>query len=420
VGGQVFDLEVAGGKLFAADMGSDSVHRFALGAALGAPEASVALPAGSAPKGLTSDGVGNLWVTEYNTGAIDRLAVAGGAPQRFVPPAGALTGPFGIVAGVDGNIYAAGESSANVARLSPGSGAFAFYPRPGLQPKQVINGVDGDPVITDNVHNPLLRLVNSAPRPATGAAAATGPTSASAAATVNPRGNETQVVFDYGPTTAYGATSPPIAVPNGADAVALTGVLTDLTPSTTYHVRVRATNAEGTTTGADTTLTTPKGDADGDGVAVPADCNDANPAIHPGAVDKPGDKIDQDCSGADATFPELTATTNFTYRFFRTGTVVAKIEISRLKGGESAKIRCTGRGCPFTVKSYTKLKKGKRAFGRKLLRKRKLAVGTTVSMRVTKKGYVGTSTVLTVRRAKPPRIARKCLQPGAKKPTTCP
>jgi hypothetical protein len=44
-----------------------------------------------------------------------------------------------------------------------------------------------------------------------------------------------------------------------------------------------------------------EGDADGDGVRRPADCNDTNPAIRPGAADTPDDGIDQDCSGADAT-----------------------------------------------------------------------------------------------------------------------
>jgi hypothetical protein len=41
-------------------------------------------------------------------------------------------------------------------------------------------------------------------------------------------------------------------------------------------------------------------DRDGDGYNRPVDCNDSNPAVHPGAADTPEDGIDQDCSGADA------------------------------------------------------------------------------------------------------------------------
>ena len=44
-----------------------------------------------------------------------------------------------------------------------------------------------------------------------------------------------------------------------------------------------------------------EGDADGDGVRRPADCNDTNPGIRPGAADTPDDRVDQDCSGTDAT-----------------------------------------------------------------------------------------------------------------------
>ena len=44
-----------------------------------------------------------------------------------------------------------------------------------------------------------------------------------------------------------------------------------------------------------------EGDADGDGVRRPADCDDTKPQIRPGVPDVPDDGIDQDCSGADAT-----------------------------------------------------------------------------------------------------------------------
>lgn len=54
---------------------------------------------------------------------------------------------------------------------------------------------------------------------------------------------------------------------------------------------------------------TPCPDADGDGYTAKTcggtDCNDANPAVHPGATETCGDGIDQNCDGADLACPEV-------------------------------------------------------------------------------------------------------------------
>jgi hypothetical protein len=49
-----------------------------------------------------------------------------------------------------------------------------------------------------------------------------------------------------------------------------------------------------TGTGSDTVECT---DADGDGWCLPFDCDDTNPDVHPGAIEVPGDFIDNDCDG---------------------------------------------------------------------------------------------------------------------------
>jgi Ca2+-binding RTX toxin-like protein len=45
-------------------------------------------------------------------------------------------------------------------------------------------------------------------------------------------------------------------------------------------------------------------DGDGDGISPPADCNDGNAAVKPGATEVPGNGLDDDCAGGDAQNPE--------------------------------------------------------------------------------------------------------------------
>jgi hypothetical protein len=77
--------------------------------------------------------------------------------------------------------------------------------------------------------------------------------------TLNAHHAPTTFFFEYGPTTAYGASIPAGQDADGGsspDTIAVTQALYDLTPGTTYHYRVVAHNLAGTIHGADQTFTT--------------------------------------------------------------------------------------------------------------------------------------------------------------------
>jgi hypothetical protein len=74
--------------------------------------------------------------------------------------------------------------------------------------------------------------------------------------TVNPNTHPTSYRFEYGETTAYGRSTPAVALPAGNSIVPVSAQLLGLTPSTTYHFRVVATNSAGTTVGLDARFTT--------------------------------------------------------------------------------------------------------------------------------------------------------------------
>ncbi|MFZ1996545.1 MAG: fibronectin type III domain-containing protein [Solirubrobacteraceae bacterium] len=101
-----------------------------------------------------------------------------------------------------------------------------------------------------------VALAAGSPAIATGRATNIGDTTAVLNGTVNPNGHATQYDFTYGPTTAYGATTTLHTVKAGIKAVAITITVTGLTPGTTYHYRLNASNSGGAVAGADRAFTT--------------------------------------------------------------------------------------------------------------------------------------------------------------------
>jgi len=74
---------------------------------------------------------------------------------------------------------------------------------------------------------------------------------------VNPNGLTTNIHFNWGLTNAYGNTTAPQNIGNGTLPVNVSANITGLAYNTLYHFQVVAVNADGTSTGADLTFTTP-------------------------------------------------------------------------------------------------------------------------------------------------------------------
>ena len=101
-------------------------------------------------------------------------------------------------------------------------------------------------------------FIQSSSTAVTEPASAVAPTTASLNATVNPNGGEvSKCEFEYGTTPSYGQVAPCASLPgSGESPVAVSASLSGLTPNTTYHFRISATNAGGTSTGTDETFKT--------------------------------------------------------------------------------------------------------------------------------------------------------------------
>lgn len=95
-----------------------------------------------------------------------------------------------------------------------------------------------------------------APAATTGPATSIGPRSAIVGGTVHPGGEATSWFVEYGTTTAYGTRTGSRSAGNGTSAVDVSQQLTGLATGVTYHYRLVAANADGTSGGSDLTFTT--------------------------------------------------------------------------------------------------------------------------------------------------------------------
>jgi hypothetical protein len=110
-------------------------------------------------------------------------------------------------------------------------------------------------LISSSATAPKAAAATTGPAVVTGYAKGAATTAERVTGVVNPSGQKTDYYFEYGPTTAYGSSTPKVNV--GASNInhGAIAILTNLASGTVYHYRLVAVNAGGTSFGGDQTFT---------------------------------------------------------------------------------------------------------------------------------------------------------------------
>lgn len=170
---------------------------------------------------------------------------AAGAPEPSFGTGGIVEQQSGVEAcalaiAPDGSLLAVGDS--------------VGFNRPQATDPCTVNGTSSAFVARYIGYGPAP--VAQRPSVITGATSAITAVSATVSGQVNPNGAPTTYRFDVGTTTAYGASTQSGSAGSGTAAVGVSATLTGLSPGTTYHYRIEATDFAGTSTGTDATFTT--------------------------------------------------------------------------------------------------------------------------------------------------------------------
>jgi hypothetical protein len=203
------------------------------------------------PSGLAFDASGDLAIAQEGSGSPFHTDDA----VRFLPQ---KTGEFYGQSMTTGDIYTIAGNGKTGFLGDGGPGPAAEL----AQPSSVAMMPGEDVLIADPGNNRVRVLYGSAPTATTGAAGTPTDESDTVAGSVNPQGRAIGYHFEYGTTTAYGASEPASDQSAGNDHAdhPESQTLTALSPGTTYHYRIVADFDEAGATvsapGEDATFTT--------------------------------------------------------------------------------------------------------------------------------------------------------------------
>ncbi len=224
-------------------------------------EYSEGLTANSTPWGITKGPEGDMWFTEaVNPGRIGRIDPRTGVITEF--SAGLTAGtPVHIVAGSDGNLYFTESNGVGaIGRITPAGAITEYTEASGLtaksKPGAITSGPDGNIWFAESASPARVGRLTVAPSVSSQSALLIGSESAQLGAELGANAQSSEYFIEYGPTSSYGSRTATASAGNAAAPVSVLETLSGLEAGSAYHFRFVATNASGTTYGADSTFTT--------------------------------------------------------------------------------------------------------------------------------------------------------------------
>jgi Putative metal-binding motif/RTX calcium-binding nonapeptide repeat (4 copies) len=160
-------------------------------------------------------------------------------------------------------------------------------------------------------------------------------------------------------------------------------------------------------------------DRDRDGVPRPIDCDDGNPAARPGARERRGNRVDENCNGRAEPFAVVTNGVPNAWITQGASTRNVRLGVRDVRKGMRIELRCRGGGCPF-AKKVRKVRKRSRLLNlHPLLAGAVLRPGAVLELRIKRREAIGKVVRYSVRNGAVPNSRALCLPPGKKKAREC-
>jgi len=160
-------------------------------------------------------------------------------------------------------------------------------------------------------------------------------------------------------------------------------------------------------------------DKDDDLVNDDIDCDDSNPAINQRATEIRGNAIDEDCVGGPQDYLRIAA--SYKYETLRGYVVRFKfVRVFDIPKGATLRLVCRGQGCKGKKRYTRRFSKARARFDvTKRVRRYRLRKGATLEIRVTAPNRIGRVFRIKALANGDSSGSDRCLRPGAKRATRC-